>query len=538
MKKHIILALLICSTALGQMSEVDKQELTNVNILENPGFENGLTRWSNAGSGVFALEISGANLALGARSASWDAAAASDTLTSRQITIPSGLQGRACFASFLYKGGDTNIDVEVIDGAIAVQATSTLAVQTAWTLEQLSFTCPTSGTLAIRLISTADAAIIYVDQFFVGVKDTVGALTDPMTTRGDLIHRNTSNATDRLAVGAADTVLKSDGTDPSYGKVVNADVDASAAISGTKIDADFGNQDLTVDTNVLYVDATNNRVGVNVAPLVPLHIEDASPEIRIRDTDGGATVRAAILADSVGSLLLDSDAANASTGGIQLRPGGAVKMFLDQNGEVGIGTTSPGSLLDVTGALAEIRLSDSDGTNNYSTIRSDLNGSLFVIADENGGSGVMFLQAGGATRIQAETNGATSLFIRTTGANDICATASGTGAIKEIASCTSSIRFKENVRDIGEEEIAKVYQLRGVNFDWKEGFAGTTSEPADYGLIAEEVDEIFPELVPKDENGIPNSVNYRHFTGLLLEALKAQKIQIEELKQRLDDAGL
>lgn len=42
---------------------------------------------------------------------------------------------------------------------------------------------------------------------------------DPMTTRGDTIIRNAANTTDRLAVGAANTVLKSDGTDPSYGKV-------------------------------------------------------------------------------------------------------------------------------------------------------------------------------------------------------------------------------------------------------------------------------------------------------------------------------
>ncbi len=42
-------------------------------------------------------------------------------------------------------------------------------------------------------------------------------LTDPMTTRGDVIVRNSSNVTARLAVGAASKVLQSDGTDVSYG---------------------------------------------------------------------------------------------------------------------------------------------------------------------------------------------------------------------------------------------------------------------------------------------------------------------------------
>ena len=53
-------------------------------------------------------------------------------------------------------------------------------------------------------------------------------LSDPMTTRGDSIIRNSSNVTSRLAVGSADTVMKSDGTDPSWGKVLPANLDVSA----------------------------------------------------------------------------------------------------------------------------------------------------------------------------------------------------------------------------------------------------------------------------------------------------------------------
>ena len=49
-----------------------------------------------------------------------------------------------------------------------------------------------------------------------------GSLDDPMTTRGDVIVRNSSNAPARLAVGGANTVLKSDGTDASYAKLAVA----------------------------------------------------------------------------------------------------------------------------------------------------------------------------------------------------------------------------------------------------------------------------------------------------------------------------
>lgn len=46
--------------------------------------------------------------------------------------------------------------------------------------------------------------------------------SDPMTTRGDMIIRNALNATDRVAVGGANTLWSSDGTDPSWGNINNA----------------------------------------------------------------------------------------------------------------------------------------------------------------------------------------------------------------------------------------------------------------------------------------------------------------------------
>lgn len=55
----------------------------------------------------------------------------------------------------------------------------------------------------------------------------LGGLADPMTTRGDIITRGAS-ATGRLAVGSANRVLISDGTDPAYGQVPLA-----SAVSGT-----------------------------------------------------------------------------------------------------------------------------------------------------------------------------------------------------------------------------------------------------------------------------------------------------------------
>ncbi len=171
MRKHIILAFLIATIANAQFSETQRQELGDVNLIENPGGENGLQRWTNSGGGTFSIE-SGANVGVGTRSLSWDASAASDTLTSRQASVPVGLQNRFCYASFLYKGGDTNLTAEVIDGSLTVLASKSLTAQTDYSLGELGFTCPSSGTVAFRLSASADAAIIYLDQVFVGIRAT------------------------------------------------------------------------------------------------------------------------------------------------------------------------------------------------------------------------------------------------------------------------------------------------------------------------------------------------------------------------------
>jgi hypothetical protein len=71
--------------------------------------------------------------------------------------------------------------------------------------------------------AVTDYRILFVgeDGLF-HLKDSSGSVTtptgmaDPMTTRGDIIVRNAANATARLAVGAANTVLRSDGTDVAY----------------------------------------------------------------------------------------------------------------------------------------------------------------------------------------------------------------------------------------------------------------------------------------------------------------------------------
>jgi len=87
----------------------------------------------------------------------------------------------------------------------------------------------------------------------------------------------------------------------------------------------------------------------------------------------------------------------------------------------------------------------------------------------------------------------------------------------------SDVTLKTNVVIIT-DPLEKVQQLRGVNFEWK-----STSRPS-MGVIAQEVEEVLPQLVHGYET---KSVNYNGLIGLLIECVKKQQEEINELKKRL-----
>jgi hypothetical protein len=101
---------------------------------------------------------------------------------------------------------------------------------------------------------------------------------------------------------------------------------------------------------------------------------------------------------------------------------------------------------------------------------------------------------------------------------------------------SSSIRWKNNIQDIGKNiDTSKLYDLRPITYNPANGH-GDVKEVC-IGLIAEEVDKLFPTLVPKDNIGRPSSVKYSLLGVLLLEEIKKLKNkydgEIEELKRNI-----
>ena len=87
----------------------------------------------------------------------------------------------------------------------------------------------------------------------------------------------------------------------------------------------------------------------------------------------------------------------------------------------------------------------------------------------------------------------------------------------------SDERLKSNVKTI-DSALEKVQNLRGVTFD-KDGREGL-------GVIAQDVQAVIPQVVIENEEYL--SVAYGNMVGLLIEAIKEQQVQIEELKAKLE----
>ena len=85
---------------------------------------------------------------------------------------------------------------------------------------------------------------------------------------------------------------------------------------------------------------------------------------------------------------------------------------------------------------------------------------------------------------------------------------------------TSDINLKDNIQTIV-NPLDKIIKLNGVTFNWKE------NQKPSIGVIAQELEKVLPELVTQ---GDIKTVNYNGLIGVLIEAVKEQQKQIDELK--------
>ncbi|RZK48088.1 MAG: tail fiber domain-containing protein, partial [Hymenobacter sp.] len=198
------------------------------------------------------------------------------------------------------------------------------------------------------------------------------------------------------------------------------------------------------------------------------------------------------------------------------------------DGNVGIGTTAPGAGLHIdapeptTTGLASlgVQLSGGTGDNPKLELRGDGRTPYIDFAENANDDYTTRLRSIGGV-LNVEGTGASGLLFKVNGsvqANNVV--------------FTSDARFKQHVRPIG-SALASVLALRGVRYEWNAlGIKhGGTAGAGQVGVIAQEVESIYPELVSTDKDGY-KAVNYAQLTPVLIEAIKELKAENDALKAR------
>ena len=102
-----------------------------------------------------------------------------------------------------------------------------------------------------------------------------------------------------------------------------------------------------------------------------------------------------------------------------------------------------------------------------------------------------------------------------------------------IAFASSDKRLKKNIINI-ENPIDKIKKLNGISFEWKDGYDKRVQNKINLGVIAQEVQKVLPEVVKERDDGYL-AVKYEQLVPVLIEGMKEQQTQIDELKQKLEE---
>ncbi|MCC6962903.1 MAG: tail fiber domain-containing protein [candidate division Zixibacteria bacterium] len=296
------------------------------------------------------------------------------------------------------------------------------------------------------------------------------------------------------------------------------------ATSFTGVYGIFGN-----GNGLLYIEP-NGDVGLGTASPSTGAVNRASRVLEINAPMNTAVNSGAALTLVDGNLgyAWDIIATSSSGNNLGIFANGTGRLYLEPDGDLGLGSTTPSTgAVNVASRVLEI---------SAPFVAANNSGAALTLTDGSFGSAwdiVATSQTGGFA-IYGNNNQA--IFIKPTGevgigtsspstdlhvAGNICYT--GT-----IGACSDE-RFKTDVHGLS-NALDKVMQLRGVSYLWKQAEYPDRKfdDRRQIGFIAQEIELLFPEMVMTDADGF-KSVDYGRLTPVLVEAIREQQKQIDEL---------
>lgn len=332
--------------------------------------------------------------------------------------------------------------------------------------------------------------------------------------------------------------------------------------------ADSNLDNLTVDTNTLHVDSTNNRVGIGTAsPAFALDVQSTGDPAQIRLKEDGNT-------NGIKIVNFDGDEAqinNVDNGPLVIKTNDTERMRVLSDGKVGIGTNTAEATLDVMGnsdSVAALKLNGGNDTHGFHFYTRATEGDLLIkrevsgtqtdvmrIARSSGEVGLnqdpvstVRLSASGdannhAALFTSLSTGYASVIFENTGSSGDRFFASfrignsEKGKITSDGSTTtyaasSDYRLKENVTYTW-DATARLKQLKPARFDW----IGNSDVGTQDGFLAHEISSIVPNAVvgekdAVDADGNPDyqSVDPSKLVPLLVKTIQELEARITALE--------
>lgn len=302
-------------------------------------------------------------------------------------------------------------------------------------------------------------------------------------------------------------------------------------------DLDLGEWNGSAFTQHMVIRNTSGNVGIDQGtPTVKLQVDggsDASLSGGGYFMTNAATTTNIIMDDNEISarnngaesiLYMQHDGGELQIHGAQ---GGETPFVIQDDGDVGIGTTTPASRLSIVTAATSInsgiQLNDA-GANDWYIYQDAAQGLRF----RDDGTDVLFINSSGNFGMGGTPNNTYRLQV------DGNINANGGNVRANGIALISDQRYKINISPL-ENVLENVLQLKGVYHYWDtlQFPQMNFTQERTIGLIAQEVQKVYPELVNKGPNGYL-AVDYPKFTAVLLQAIKEQQLLIDQQNQNND----
>jgi len=324
-----------------------------------------------------------------------------------------------------------------------------------------------------------------------------------------------------------------DGSSANGGSIIYGALDGSiyfVPIASTG-NTDQTNSDATIYSQKAMVISGNKNIGIGInTPNTLLHIHSNtgySKSIQITNTSTGTTNSDGFIIRSGFTNNNDIELINQeATGSIFLYTANSKRIAIDPNGNLGIGISQPLYKVHVeyNDVLPGIYINKSNTTSNAMNIVSSINANLTksIISINNGTSNFCVWGDG-----QVNVGGVYH-------DNNYKLTVYGSAYASGVFYSGSDIHFKQNITSI-DNPIDKLNQINGKRYQYNVQSFPDKNFPQgfSYGVIAQEVQTVLPELVQADSAGYL-AVNYDGLIPIIIEAVKEQQKTIKEQQEQIN----